>query len=156
MFIAYHLAQTILFTNKLILRNGTAMTVKTCILPEKNILLRTITGHITLSEIKESINHSMADPKFAKNMDVIWDIKNATVDRFGPDEIYDVVEFLQQKSAQRGECYRIAFIADKELAYGIARMFMGYSGELPLTVTIHRSMEEALHWLEGKAQYATG
>lgn len=123
------------------------MAISSQIDSENNLIVRTITDKLSMQEILDSFNASLADKAFNKDMHVIWDLRNANISELSSEEIIKVVEFIQSSTAERGSEYKIALVASEDSNFGISRMFATYGQELPLSIGVYRDIDEAYDWV---------
>ena len=124
------------------------MPIKTQIIPDKNLMIRTASGTLTIPDVLNTINNVLTDENFIKDMHAIWDFSNATFHQGTTEEISKVIEHLKKSLNSRGSNYKIAIVAPEDLNYGISRIFAAYGSELPLPIGIYRTIDDAYHWLE--------
>ena len=88
------------------------------------------------------------DPDFRPGTDILWNFSSAVVVPPSEEDIFDFTDMVQKSRAKRGSEYKVAMVADKELYYGLLRMYQAYSGPLPIELMVFRSLPEAMHWLK--------
>lgn len=124
------------------------MPIETQIFPKNNLMIRTVSGVLTIQDVLSAIDNIQTDKNFIKDMHAIWDFSNANLSQGTVDEISKIIECLKINLNSRGSKYKIAIVAPEDLNYGLSRMFEAYGGELPLPIGIHRNIDDAYHWLE--------
>ena len=55
---------------------------------------------------------------------------------------------IKENQEKRGSNYKVALIVDKELYYGLTRMFQAYSDILPFEVMSFSTKDDAYRWLD--------
>ena len=123
------------------------MTINSKINKDSNTIIRTVTGEVRASEVKEEFDKSLSHPNFKKNMNVVWDLINADVRAASTNEILDVIAHIGSSISSRGEGYKIALAASSEMSLIMSRMFETYSMELPVSIQIFNTLEDALKWI---------
>ena len=48
---------------------------------------------------------------------------------------------------------RIAVVVDDDVAFGIVRMYMAYSDDVPVRINVFRDLDGARTWLDMPAEY---
>lgn len=124
------------------------MTINSIINKDSNSIIRTVTGEMIASEVKEEFDKSLTHPDFKKNMNVVWDMLNADVRAASTNEMLDVIAHIGSSIPSRGEGYKIAIAASSEMSLVMSRMFETYGMELPISIQIFNALEDALEWIE--------
>ena len=110
-----------------------------------NLTIFTVIGRVTHNEIKEAINEFYAGV-VTKN--VLWDLSIGNFELLSNDDIQDLANIPRsQYLARKGG--KTAIVADKDLAYGLARVYESRSiaNPVPFETRIFRSTEAANHWI---------
>ena len=68
------------------------MPIKTQIIPENNLMIRTASDTLTMQDILSAINNIQTDKSFIKDMHAIWDFSNANLGQGTVDEISKVID----------------------------------------------------------------
>ena len=124
------------------------MPIKYKIDSEHNLIIRTVSGTLTSSDVLNVLNESLDDKDFVKDMHAIWDISNAEIHQITVDTMNTIVEHIKTHLNNRGSKYKIAIVAPEDLNFGISRMFATYGSDLPVSIGIHRDIDDAYRWLE--------
>ncbi len=119
---------------------------------ENNLIVRTILGELTMSDILDAINDSLADEEFSKDMHVIWNFNDADVSNQTTDDILEIIGHIKNSMDKRGSHYKIALVAPEDLSFGISRIFAGYGSELPLSIGVHRTIDDAYKWIKSDTE----
>lgn len=122
------------------------MPVKTEIFPSKNLVVHTCSGELTAENFIQAFDASLAHPYFRTGMNVLWDIRNATI-RTSPQEIQKLVTHVALMREKRGSGYRLAVVSEKSVLLMLAGIFKALSTPLTFQVRIHRDIEAARRWL---------
>jgi len=126
------------------------MSIESTIKQDLNTILRTVTGELVLSDLKQALTESILHPDFKTNMHAIWDLTDADISKWSKTELIEAVEFIRSSSESRGDNYKIVIVAPEDLSFGISRMFEAFGDELPISIRVLRNIEEAYQYLEGK------
>ena len=95
-----------------------------------------------------AFDESLLHPDFKANMHVIWDLSVADVGEVSADQLMEIVEYIRSNIDERGADYKIVLVAPVDLSFGISRMFESYGNDLPVSIHIHRNIDEAFNWIE--------
>jgi hypothetical protein len=82
-------------------------------------------------------------------MNALWDLTRGTIDGGTSDDIQALAAAIG-KRLNHDDHHKVAIAAPQDLAYGLARMYEAYTGELPTELKVFRSKDEALDWLKGE------
>ena len=104
-------------------------------------------GEITFEDVHISLR-AFYDSK--PTMNVLWDLQNATISPLSASDIQNIVQiiktFMGDFKSRRGG--KTAFLVSKDVDFGLAKIFEGYTQNLPFKTMITRSREEATDWLD--------
>jgi hypothetical protein len=80
---------------------------------------------------------------------VLWDLIDTTDVQFTSEEVLSIVRFEPRYEGKR-ELGKTAFVAQKDVIFGLSRMFEIQSGiqEAPYPIKVFRSLYEAHQWLD--------
>ncbi|MFH1488000.1 MAG: hypothetical protein ABII06_03770, partial [Pseudomonadota bacterium] len=103
-------------------------------------------GQITFEEVKTTLR-SFYDSNPTQK--VLWDLRNATISKLSADQIRKIIEIIQMFNADftSRQGGKTAFVVSKDVDFGVASVFEGYSRNLPFKVLITRSISDASEWL---------
>ena len=110
-----------------------------------DLTIFTVIGQVTHGEIKEVITY-FYEGVTSKN--VLWDLKKGKFELISNEEIQDLVNIPKsQYMARKGG--KTAIVADKDLAYGMARIYETRTqiSTLPFDTKVFRTIEDAYQWL---------
>ena len=114
---------------------------------EKRVVLSTAWGSLSFTDALTHKDKLLNDPDFAPAFSQILDLTQVTEVRLSVDEMRAFAEFSVFSPQSRR-----AFIAHRDLEYGMARMFAtlrelrGEKG-----IGVFRTLEEALDWVLAKS-----
>lgn len=86
---------------------------------------------------------------------VLWDLIDTTDIEFTTEEILEIVKFKPRYQGKR-KSGKTAFVAQKDILFGLSRMFEIQSGiqEAPYAIKVFRSLYEAHQWLFESGPFA--
>ena len=116
---------------------------------DAGMIVHTIDGAISLDEALSAFDRATADERFRPSMNVLWDFTNGTILGGATDEIQELSKAFSRR-LEHSAFHKAAVAAPQDLAYGIARMYEGFSGEQPVDLNVFRSREEAMSWLRAE------
>ena len=111
-----------------------------------NLATFTVTGSITLDEARDIVERFYNRP--TKN--VLWDLISASELNFRLDEVREIASYPKRVENNVRINGKTAIAAQKDLIYGLGRMFQSFSemNRVPFEVMIFRTIAEAKAWLE--------
>ncbi|HID48132.1 MAG TPA: STAS/SEC14 domain-containing protein [Chromatiales bacterium] len=122
------------------------MPVESEIYPEQMLVIHTCSGELTADDFIQAFDHSIAHPDFRRGMNVLWDIRDATINT-SPRDIQKLVTHVATRREKRGSGYRLAVVSDKSVLLMLAGIFKALATPLTFQVRIHRDIEVARRWL---------
>ena len=126
------------------------MPIKSRIDLETGLVFHVADGILVMEELLAAFDTVASDPLFQSDMNVLWDVTGATIEGGGTDEIQALAAAIGRRLDHDGR-HKVAIAAPQDLAYGLARMYEAYAGQLPIELNVFRSREKALQWLKGKS-----
>lgn len=124
------------------------MTLDTIIDTNINIVIHTAYGKFGPDDVKHILDGLISHPDFKKDMNVVWDFRQVADINFTVDELRKIVAHTEGYLAHRSPGYKLAMVSDDDLIFGLARMFMAYCEHLPIKITILRTLEAAMEWVQ--------
>jgi hypothetical protein len=115
---------------------------------ERGVVVRKVTGPLSVDEIFAARQDVLKHPEFRPGMNALWDLSEASLMNLDMDEVRAVVGRAQQEGDAYGTDYRAAVVVPKDIDYGITRQFEAVATNVPFVVMAFRSVEEALQWLK--------
>ena len=80
----------------------------------------------------------------------LWDFREANLAALDSTTIAEMAKYSTKFPP--GVCdVRVAFVAGRQLEYGMSRMFAAFSESASTSISVFYSMEEAEAWLMGQA-----
>ena len=116
---------------------------------ENGITLREMTGNIILEELLEALKTIPDHPDFQKSMLALWDLRNASLSKLSTNNLYKLRDFISINAGRRGSNFKVAYVASRDLEYGISRM-LGFvlQANPSCSRRTFRSMAEAIEWVK--------
>ena len=124
------------------------MSINSKINQELNTIIRTVTGELTIADVKDAFTESLSHPDFKINMHVIWDLTEADVSKTSMDQLIDIVKYIRNNIDNRGADYKIIIVAPIDISFGMSRMFEGFGNDLTQSIHVLRELDEAYKWIE--------
>ena len=122
------------------------MVVNTVVDKKAAVMIHTVTGKITFEGIKSSYAESVTHPDFQKDMNVIWDIRDADASEFDSHDVIRIARYFETQLKNRAK-YKVAVIVSRDLEYDLSRTYQVASVDLPPKIEIFISLEDAKKWL---------
>jgi hypothetical protein len=110
--------------------------------PERRVVLSEVTGLVTAEDFLEQGKRLAEDPAFDATFDQILDLRGAT-------QVEMPTPALKGMAGLRlfGSGSRRALVAERDLTFGLARMYESLRADAPESIKTFRTMEEARSWL---------
>ena len=124
------------------------MAVSTEIDEAKNLIVHNFSDRVNLESILKTIENAVNNPKYRPGMNAIWVCDDGTVVDMTSEETRKVSEFARNAFDKEGISYKLALVANDDLAYGMNRVYEGWSNDRPITITTFRKIEQAYNWME--------
>lgn len=122
------------------------MIVNTVVDKKAAVMIHTVTGEITFEEIKSSYAASLTHPDFQKDMNVIWDVRDADASKFDSQDVIRIARYFETQLKNRAE-YKVAVIVSRDLEYGLSRTYQVAAADLPAKIGIFINLEDAKKWV---------
>jgi len=123
------------------------MALKYQILPERNLIVFTVDGSVTIEDFFETWDKVLADEEFIRGMDSLWDVRNGSFSAVTGEHLYSVGDTILRDIDRRGDNYKVAFVVQGQLDYGVARIFQAISQRLPCETEIFHDYDEAMGYV---------
>ena len=111
-------------------------------------MIHTVTGEITIDEIKSSYETILSHPEFQEDMNSIWDMRDADASKFESQDVIRIARYFETQFKNRAE-FKVAVIVSRNLEYDLSRMYQVAAADLPAKIGIFHNLEEAKKWLAG-------
>ena len=129
-------------------RGNHLMSVVTEINEGKNLIIHHFSENISLQLLADTIKNTVEDPKYKVGMNAIWSCDEGTVVNMTSEETQALGEFARQAFDESGVGYKLALVASDDLAYGMARVYEGWSNDRAVDIKTFRKLDEAVAWME--------
>ena len=124
------------------------MKVNTVVDQEALTMIHTVTGEMTLGEIKSSYEAILSHPEFQEGMNSIWDMRNADASKFDRQDVIRVARYFETQFKNRAK-FKVAVIVFRNLEYDLSKIYQVAAADLPAKIGIFNNLEEAKKWLAG-------
>ena len=124
------------------------MKVNTVVDQEALTMIHTVTGEMTLDEIKSSYEAILSHPDFQEGMNSIWDMRNADASKFDRQDVIRVARYFETQFKNRAK-FKVAVIVFRDLEYDLSKIYQVAAADLPAKIGIFNNIEEAKKWLAG-------
>ena len=124
------------------------MKVNTVVDKRDEIMIHTVTGEMTIDEIKSSYETILTHPDFRIDMNSIWDMRDADASKFESQDVIRIARYFETQFKNRAE-FKVAVIVSRNLEYDLSRMYQVAAADLPAKIRIFHNLEEAKKWLAG-------
>ncbi|MGE3276125.1 MAG: hypothetical protein AB7O67_13510 [Vicinamibacterales bacterium] len=115
--------------------------------PRDEYVLVTIAGELTWPQILQAYREYRARPEFRRGMNALWDLRDAHL-AVSVDEVRAAVDVYSSTLDERGTNHSVAYVVNRDVDFGVLRMFEAYAGRLPYEAGVFRTLPEAEAWLE--------
>ena len=124
------------------------MKVNTVVDQEALTMIHTVTGEMTLDEIKSSYEVILSHPEFQEGMNSIWDMRNADASKFDRQDVIRVARYFETQFKNRAK-FKVAVIVFRDLEYDLSKIYQVAAADLPAKIGIFNNLEEAKKWITG-------
>lgn len=124
------------------------MIVNTVVDKKASVMIYTVTGKMTVEEIKSSYESVRSHPDFQENMNSIWDIRGADASKFDSQDVIKVARYFETQTKNRA-VYKTAVIVSRDLEYGLSKIYQVAAADLPAKIGVFNNLEEAKKWVTG-------
>jgi hypothetical protein len=87
------------------------------------------------------------DPRFSIELDRLVDLRQAQSGNRSSEAIKTIADLIKMLYGVPEKAVRTAFIAPKDVSFGLARMYQIFSDTVPGKLLVARESSEALQWL---------
>lgn len=110
---------------------------------ENGIVVAICTGTLRAHDAKEAAAVFWSDLKWS-GKPVVWDFRSAELDVRGTD-VQEIARFIIERQPKVPPP-RVAFVAGRDVDYGLGRMYQVYRQHPATQVRIFRDYDEAVSW----------
>lgn len=116
--------------------------------PMKNIATIRIVGAAGSKEILAAFDAAVASEQYKPGMGRLWDFREIDLSEL-PSEIIKQMAHYSRSFPPGINDVKVAFVVSRQLEYGLARMFAGFSEEARTTIRVFQNVEDAESWMVG-------
>ena len=113
---------------------------------ENNIACIRITGRLSRDIILRAFDAAVEDPRYRPGMGRLWDFREADLSSLDSTTIAEMAKYSLKFPPGINDV-KVAFVAGRDLEFGLSRMFEAYSFDAKTSVAVFASMEEAEAWM---------
>jgi len=124
------------------------MAVNTKIDEAKNLVIHHFSESVSLQTITKTIENTLTNPKYRTGMNAIWVCDDDTEVDISSEDAQKVSDYARKAFDKEGISYKLALVANEDLAYGMLRVYEGWSNDRAITINIFRKLDEAFAWIE--------
>jgi hypothetical protein len=123
------------------------MTIRSYIDEDKDLTIFTVTGRLSFDEVMPVVK-DFYDGNPTKN--VLWDLTDIKEVQVTSEEVRLIVSYGPRYEGKRASAGKTAFVVQKEVLFGMSRMFEIQSNmkNVPYTIEVFRNRDEAYQWLD--------
>ncbi|MBD3610347.1 MAG: hypothetical protein HUJ30_07330 [Gammaproteobacteria bacterium] len=116
---------------------------------KRNLVIHSVAGELTLSDIKVAAVKLYDNPDFRADMGILVDLRDGTAKDLSNDDIQEFIMMTRAMDEKRGTG-RTAFLAERDVDYGISRIFKSLLDDTSRRIGVFRDHQQAIDWLQGK------
>ena len=124
------------------------MTVNTEIDVVRNLIIHHFSDSVSLPEFTKTIENTLSNPDYKVGMDAIWECKQGTKVEMSSSEAQKLSDLTGKAFDKEGSGYKLALVAKEDLAYGMLRVYEGWSSNRPVEISTFRNYDDALSWVD--------
>ncbi len=124
------------------------MIVNTVVDKKAAVMIHTVAGEMTFEEIKSSYEAILSHTDFQKDLNSIWDMRNADASKFDRQDVIRLARYFETQLKNRAE-FKVAVIVSRDLEYDLSRMYQVAAADLPAKIGIFINLEDAKKWVSG-------
>ena len=110
------------------------------------IMIRTVTGEISLEEIKSSFEKSIKRLEFNYGFPLLWDFRKANLLKIKDGDLKKFSNYYEtQLESHPG--FKIAYVAADDFQFEFLELVKVFYAKLPVEIQIFKDFEDAAKWL---------
>jgi len=114
---------------------------------EAGLRTHTVSGKLSLEELRKTLSEVYNSKDFDPDMNVIWDLVDADTSSFTTQDIETLIRFVSDKWGTAGTS-RAALVVSKDVTFGQSRMYEMLSHrKTKSSIMVFRNKDEALNWI---------
>lgn len=123
------------------------MAVNTEIDVARNLIIHHFSELVSFQIILKTIDVTLTNPKYNPGMNAIWFCEDGTKVDVSSDDAQQIAEHARKAFDKDGIRYKLALVANDDLAYGMNRVYKGWSNDRPIDINIFRKLDDAVAWI---------
>lgn len=123
--------------------------------PEKNCVHIRLAGPLTEKIILDAFDSAVADERYRDGMCRLWDFRRADLTALDSITIASMAQHSTRYPPGINDV-KVAFVAGRELEFGLSRMFGAYSLRAMTAIAVFYEMQDAEAWLAGETETRPG
>jgi len=123
------------------------MAIHTTVDVSKNLMEHTFTDNVSLTSIVETIDATLVHPLYSPGMNMMWFCEDGVEVEISTDDPLSISNYARKKFDQFGKDYRVALVANDDLAFGMLRMYQSWSDDRPIEMHVFRKKDAAYAWV---------
>ena len=133
-----------------ILRNKSLVTVSTEIDVVRNLIIHRFSDSVSLPELTKTIEKTLSNPDYKVGMNAIWVCDKGTEINVNSSDVQLLGDIARQAFDKKENKYKLALVANDDLAYGMLRVYEGWCSNRPISINTFRHFDDALTWINGE------
>ena len=113
---------------------------------EKGIAYVRLTGHLDEQTILAAFDQVVADERYRPGMGRLWDFREADLSGLDSATIRRMAHYSLRFPPGINDV-KVAFATDRDLEFGLSRMFEGMALDTKTPIAVFRSVAEAEAWM---------
>ena len=123
------------------------MAFRFTIVPEQNLVINTIEGHLLIDDYYTLMEAILNDSRFKPSMNMFWDFREGSLNSMSSDDLEKIKLYIQSRLERRGSDYQVVFLVSEAVDHGLSRMYQIISDSLPVIFEAFKNYDEALAWI---------
>jgi hypothetical protein len=112
----------------------------------KRIAYIKLTGLMSKKIILDAFDATVSDEKYRNGMGRLWDFRDADLSSMDTATIAEMARYSLRFPPGIKDV-KVAFVARRELEFGLSRMFEAYSTETETSISVFYTMKDAEAWM---------
>lgn len=123
------------------------MPIKSFVKPEHNLVIMVHEGVIPDDEFLAFYKSFFAGEEFVPSMNLLVDLREADSSARSSGVLRHFAEYVGTVITNGPARAKVAVVAQRDLSFGIARMYEAFSESVPWDFVVFRAIDAALAWL---------
>lgn len=117
---------------------------------DKDILVVTVIGELSLASLKAAAQQIISSDEYAANIAALWDLRQMDTSNINQDFFKNLIALREKRTEREGA--KLALVANSDLKFGLSRMYEMLSDDLPQSMHVFRTIDEARNWLDSNSE----